>query len=146
VGERPLIAGGLAAQAAGFAWVAAVADPHVAYGSLIAPLMLAGCGISLAIPAAQSAVMNAVTPGELGTASGTFNMLRQLGGVFGIAIGVAVFAHAGGYGSPAAFSDGFGPALDVAAALSLAGALAGAALPGRRRVRTPVAEAAEVAA
>src|SRR6185437_5156021 len=28
VGERPLIAGGLLAQAAGFAWVAAVAGPH----------------------------------------------------------------------------------------------------------------------
>jgi EmrB/QacA subfamily drug resistance transporter len=146
VGERPLIAGGLAAQAAGFAWVAAVAQPDVAYGSLIAPMMLAGCGISLAIPAAQSAVMNAVAPSALGTASGTFNMLRQLGGVFGIAVGVAVFAHAGGYGSPAAFSDGFGPALNVAAALSLAGALAGVALPGRRPARTPVVEAAEVAA
>jgi EmrB/QacA subfamily drug resistance transporter len=146
VGERPLIAAGLAAQAAGFAWVAQLAGPHVAYGSLIAPLMLAGCGISLAIPAAQSAVMNAVAPSALGTASGTFNMLRQLGGVFGIAIAVAVFAHAGGYESPAAFSDGFGPALDVAAALSLAGAFAGAALPGRRAERATVAEAAEVAA
>jgi EmrB/QacA subfamily drug resistance transporter len=146
VGERPLIAGGLAAQAAGFAWIAAVADPQMAYGSLIAPMMLAGCGISLAMPATQSAVMNAVAPSALGTASGTYNMLRQLGGVFGIAVGVAVFAHAGGYGSPAAFSDGFGPALHVSAALSLVGALAGAALPGRRRVRAPAAEAAEVAA
>jgi EmrB/QacA subfamily drug resistance transporter len=145
VGERPLIAGGLAAQAAGFAWVAAVAGPHMAYGSLIAPLMLAGCGISLAIPAAQSAVMSAVAPEALGTASGTFNMLRQLGGVFGIAISVAVFAHAGGYASPAAFSDGFGPALDVAAALSLAGALAGAVLPGRSRETMP-ADVAEAAA
>jgi EmrB/QacA subfamily drug resistance transporter len=145
VGERPLIAGGLAAQAAGFAWVAAVAGPHMAYGSLIAPLMLAGCGISLAIPAAQSAVMNAVAPEALGTASGTFNMLRQLGGVFGIAISVAVFAHAGGYASPAAFSDGFGPALEVAAALSLAGALAGAVLPGRSRETVP-ADVAEAAA
>jgi EmrB/QacA subfamily drug resistance transporter len=146
VGERPLIAGGLAAQAAGFAWVAAVAGPHMAYGSLIAPLMVAGCGISLAMPATQSAVMNAVAPSALGTASGTYNMLRQLGGVFGIAVGVAVFAHAGGYASPVAFSDGFGPALEVSAALSLAGALAGAAIPGRRAARTTVAEAAEVAA
>jgi EmrB/QacA subfamily drug resistance transporter len=145
VGERPLIAGGLLAQAAGFAWVAAVAGPHTAYGSLIAPLMLAGCGISLAMPATQSAVMNAVAPTALGTASGTYNMLRQFGGVFGIAVAVAVFSHAGGYGSPAAFSDGFGPALAVSAGLSLAGALAGAAQPGRSRVRVR-AEAAEVPA
>jgi hypothetical protein len=97
------------------------------------------------MPATQSAVMNAVSPGALGTASGTYNMLRQLGGVFGVAVAVAVFAHAGGYGSPAAFSDGFGPALHVSAVLSLAGAFAGAALPGRQRETMP-AEAAEVAA
>jgi MFS family permease len=119
----------------------------MAYGSLIAPLMLAGCGISLAMPATQSAVMNAVAPDALGTASGTYNTLRQLGGVFGIAVAVAVFAHAGGYGSPVAFAAGFSPALAVSAGLSLAGALAGAALPARRALReAPPAEAVEAAA
>jgi MFS family permease len=147
VGERPLIAGGLLAQAAGLAWVAAAAGPHLAYGSLIAPLMLAGCGVSLAMPATQSAVMNAVAPGALGTASGTYNMLRQLGGVFGIAVAVAVFADAGGYGSPAAFAAGFSPALAVSAGLSLAGALAGLALPARRTARAaPPAEVVEAVA
>ena len=124
--------------------MAAVAGPHTAYGSLIAPLMLAGCGISLAMPATQSAVMNSVAPTALGTASGTYNMLRQLGGVFGIAVAVAVFSHAGGYGSPAAFSDGFGPALAISAGLSLAGALAGALQPGRARVRVGAEAAASV--
>jgi hypothetical protein len=58
-------------------------------------------------------------------------MLRELGGVFGIAVAVAVFAGAGGYASPAAFVDGFAPAVTVAAVLALAGAAAGLALPGR---------------
>jgi hypothetical protein len=62
-------------------------------------------------------------------------MMRELGGVFGIAIAVAVFAGAGSYASPQAFTDGFGPAIGVAAALSLAGALAALALPGRRPAR-----------
>ena len=46
---------------------------------------------------------------------------------------MAVFAGAGSYASAAAFVDGFGPAIGVAAVLALAGAAAGLALPGRRR-------------
>ena len=60
-------------------------------------------------------------------------MMRELGGVFGIAVAVAVFAGAGGYASRAAFIDGFAPAIGVAAGLALAGAVAGLALPGRPR-------------
>jgi hypothetical protein len=47
------------------------------------------------------------------------------------AIIAAVFAGAAGYASAQAFSDGFGAAMGVAAARSLAGAIAGLALPGR---------------
>lgn len=134
IGEKPLIVAGLALQAAGMGLIALVASPTVPYGELIAPLMMAGCGISLALPATQNLVISAVEQDAIGKASGTYNMLRQLGGVFGTAIAVAVFAHAGGYGSPQAFSDGFVPALSVAAALSLAGALAGALLPASIRL------------
>jgi hypothetical protein len=49
--------------------------------------------------------------------------------VFGVAVAVAVFAATGGYASAGAFTDGFGPAIGVAAALSLAGAAAGLGLP-----------------
>jgi len=134
IGERPLIAGGLALQAFGMAWIALVASPGMAYIGLVPPLMVAGCGISLAMPATQSLVINAVEPEAIGKASGTYNMLRQLGGVFGTAIAVAVFAHDGGYASAQAFSDGFVPALGVCAALSSAGTLAGALLPAPVRL------------
>jgi hypothetical protein len=60
-------------------------------------------------------------------------MMRELGGVFGIAVAVAVFAEAGGYASPLTFTDGFEPAIGVSAALALCGAAIGATLPGRRR-------------
>jgi EmrB/QacA subfamily drug resistance transporter len=143
VGERALIIAGLLAQGAGLAWIASIAEPGMAYASLVAPLMLAGCGVSMAMPATQSAVMNAVAPTAIGTASGTYNMLRQLGAVLGIAGSVAVFAHAGGYGSPQAFADGFTPALLLAAGLSLAGAIAGAALPARKVQAIPAAAAVE---
>jgi hypothetical protein len=68
---------------------------------------------------------------EVGKAAGANSMLRELGGVFGIAILVAVFAGAGSYASAAAFSDGFASAIAVSSALSLVGAIAGLGLPGR---------------
>jgi MFS family permease len=131
VGERPLVVTGLLLQAAGLAWIALVAKPGMAYLELVAPLAIAGAGISMAIPAVQNAVMNAVTPGDLGNASGVSMMTRQLGGVFGVAIGAAVFSGAGSYASASAFGAGFGPALAVAAAFSLLGAASAAALPRR---------------
>jgi hypothetical protein len=65
-------------------------------------------------------------------------MMAQLGGVFGIAIAVAVFAGAGSYASAGSFADGFAPAIGVSAALALVGALAGVRVPGRRAARTAV--------
>jgi hypothetical protein len=52
-------------------------------------------GVSLAMPAAQNAVIAAVRPHEIGTASGAYNMFRYLGGSFGVAILATVFADAG---------------------------------------------------
>src|SRR3954471_6341928 len=134
-GERPFIAGGLLLQSAGMAWIALIADPGMAYGELIAPLIVAGSGTSMAMPAMQSAVLGAVAPSDIGHASGPFATLRQLGAAFGLAILVAVFAGAGSYVSPAAFADGFAPAIGVSAGLACAGALAALLVPGRRSAR-----------
>ena len=112
--------------------------------ALIAPMIVAGCGYSLAIPANGTAVMSSVAVSEIGKASGTFTMLRQLGGAFGVAILAAVFAGVGSFASPQAFTNGFVPAISVAAALALVGAIAGLALPGRRRA-TRATRATEVA-
>ncbi len=131
VGERPFAVAGLLMQAAGLGWIALIAAPDVDYWRLVAPLVIAGCGVSMAMPALQNAVVSSVAPASIGKASGTFNTLRQLGGVFGIAVLVAVFTGAGGYGSPRLFSDGFTAAIAVGAGLSLLGAAAGFGLPGR---------------
>jgi hypothetical protein len=77
-------------------------------------------------------VVGSVAHEDLGKAAGANSMMRELGGVFGVAVGVAVFAGAGSFASPDAFLDGFAPAIAVVAALSLAGALVALALPGRR--------------
>jgi EmrB/QacA subfamily drug resistance transporter len=141
VGERPLMAGGLTLQAAGMGWIALIADPGMAYGELIAPLMVAGAGTSFALPAAQNVVVGSVPEGAVGKAAGVNSTMRELGGVFGIAIAVAVFAGTGGYASAAIFGDGFAPAIGVSAALALLGAAVATALPARRAAGGPLPDA-----
>jgi EmrB/QacA subfamily drug resistance transporter len=132
IGERSLIVFGLILQAVGMAWIALLATPDLAYAALVAPLVIAGAGVSMAMPAAQNAVLSSVAQTEIGKASGTFNTLRFLGGVSGIAIAVSVFAGSGSFGSAQAFSAGFAPAIGVSAVLSLLGAFAGMFQPTRR--------------
>jgi len=131
VGDRAMVAGGLTIQAAATAWIALIADPHLPYWQMVAPLAIAGAGFALAMPSIQGSVMGAVGPESIGGASGTLSTLRQLGSAFGVAIAAAVFTGSGGYGSAASFNDGFVAAIGACAGLSLLGALAGLALPVR---------------
>jgi EmrB/QacA subfamily drug resistance transporter len=132
LGERRLIVVGLLAQALGLAWIGRMAAPDVAYIQLVPALIVAGAGVSMAMPAAQNAVFGSVAAAEVGKASGVFNMFRFLGGVFGTALVVVVFSATGHVDSPQAFSAGFAAATGVTAALSLLGALAGLWQPARR--------------
>ena len=137
-GERPFITAGLTLNAAALLWIALVAEPGVAYWQIGVPLLLSGAGIAMSVPAAQSAVLTSAAPADMGKASGTFSTMRQLGGAFGVSVLVAVFAGAGSYASPQAFSHGFVAATLACAGISLIGALAGAAVPAARRVPDPV--------
>ena len=147
IGERPLMVTGLLIQAAGTIWIALIASPDMSYSELVIPMVIAGVGISMAIPSAQNSVLGSVSEEAVGKAAGTNSVMRELGGVFGIAVAVAVFAGAGSYASPQAFTDGFAPAIGVAAALALIGAVAGSFLPAHNQdveliTATPVAEPA----
>lgn len=135
IGERPLLVGGLVLEAIGFCWIALIAEPDLAYAELVVPLVLGGAGGSMVFSAAQNAVISAVPESAVGKAAGTQNMVSELGGVFGIAIAVAVFASAGSYMSAQAFTDGFAPAIGGSAALALAGAIVALWIPGRANVR-----------
>jgi EmrB/QacA subfamily drug resistance transporter len=132
IGPRPLIVAGLAVQAAGFAWIALVAAERWGYPALVPGLVVAGLGVSVAMPPGQHAVVQSVSEDLIGKASGSYSMLRQLGGVFGIAVLAATFGARGGYGSAAEFGSGAAPAFAVAAALSLLGSLAGLGVSRRR--------------
>jgi len=134
IGPRPIMFSGLLLQAAGLGWFALEATSGAGYGSLVVPLVVAGVGISMAIPSTPAAALGAVPPSDLGIASGANSTLQRFGGVFGVAIVTAVFATHGTLGTPAAFDAGFRPALAVAAALSLLGACSALLVRGRRRL------------
>jgi EmrB/QacA subfamily drug resistance transporter len=144
IGERPLVVTGLVLNAIGMAWIGLVSDPGVHYVSLVAPMVVAGCGISMSMPAAQSASIGSLPREAVGIASGVYGMMRQLGGAVGVAVLAAVFATNGGYGSPALFSAGFTRAMVVCGVLSLAGAVAGLGIAARRTESAPLVAARAV--
>ena len=119
LGPRPLMTLGLAMQAAGLGWVALLAGHTASYAEIVVPLVIAGVGISMAIPTMPLAVMGAVAPRDMG-ASGVLNMLQRFGGVVAVAVASAVFASNGHLGTAVSFDNGFRPALLVPAGMSLA--------------------------
>jgi EmrB/QacA subfamily drug resistance transporter len=132
-GERPFMVGGLTLQALGMGWIALIADSGLTYSEFLVPSIVAGVGVSMAIPSAQNSVVGSFSLEEVGKAAGANSMMRELGGVFGVAVAAAVFAGAGSLASPDAFLDGFAPAVAVLAAFSAVGAIVALALPSRRR-------------
>jgi EmrB/QacA subfamily drug resistance transporter len=122
IGARPLIVPGLLMQAAGFGWIVYLAARSAGYAAYIAPFIIAGVGISMALPSVSAAGLNAVSPRSLGKAAGVLNTMQQFGAVFGIAIATTVFNAHGSLASPAAVTSGYRPALGVAAGLSVLGA------------------------
>jgi EmrB/QacA subfamily drug resistance transporter len=119
-----IIGTGLALQAAGLAWIAAVSTPTTAYSALVIPFALSGIGMGLFFAPIANVILSSVRSDEEGQASGANNAVRELGGVFGVAVLASVFSHYGGYSSGTAFVDGMTPAVYVGAAVVALGALA----------------------
>jgi EmrB/QacA subfamily drug resistance transporter len=146
IGGHKLIGAGLAMQAAGLAWIAAVTSPTTAYVELVGPFVLSGIGMALFFAPVANVVFSSVRPEEEGQASGANNAIRELGGVFGVAVLAAVFASYGGYRSGVTFVNGMNAAVWIGAAIVALGSLSAFAI-GKRRSRpahvpVPVVEAA----
>jgi EmrB/QacA subfamily drug resistance transporter len=137
-GARRLVVPGLLMQGAGFAWIVSLAGTSSGYASYVVPFIIAGVGISMALPCVTVAGLNAVPPPLLGKAAGTLNTLQQFGAVFGTAVVTAVFNSRGSLVSPAAVTSGFRPALSVAAGLSVLGAAVALGMRTRREQRPPI--------
>jgi EmrB/QacA subfamily drug resistance transporter len=131
VGARVLAVPGLLAQAAGFLWIVGLAGTQASWGAYVAPLVISGVGVSLALPALPAASLNAAPPEALGQASGVVNTLQRFGAVLAVAVATAVFDASGALTSPAAATDGYRPAMLVAAAFSAVGAVVALWAAGR---------------
>src|SRR4051812_29050595 len=129
IGGRPVVMTGLLLQATGLAWLAAVSSPTVPYSSLVPAFIVSGIGMAMFFAPVATIVLGSVRRSEEGIASGATNALRELGGVFGVAVLASVFSRHGGYTSGSAFVDGLRPAVAVGAAGVFLAALALLAVP-----------------
>ncbi|HEX7222081.1 MAG TPA: MFS transporter [Candidatus Limnocylindrales bacterium] len=139
IGGRPFLAGGLALQAIGLGWIAAVSSADIGYASLVGPFIVSGIGMGMFFAPVANIVLSAVGARDEGKASGASNAIREVGGVFGVAVLASIFARTGGYETPAVFNDGLVTATWVGAAVVAVGALVALAVPGKRRAGAPVA-------
>jgi EmrB/QacA subfamily drug resistance transporter len=129
IGGRALLVTGLALQAIGLGWLAAVTTPTVPYATLVPAFVISGVGMSLFFAPVANVVLSSV---RRGIASGANNAIRELGGVFGIAVLGAVFSAHGSYASGAAFVSGLAPAVWVGGAAVAVAAAAALFLPKGR--------------
>ena len=79
------------------------------------PFVLAGVGMALFFTPMANLVLSSVRREQEGQASGANNAIRELGGVFGVAVLASVFSRYGGYETGQTFVDGMTPALWIGA-------------------------------
>jgi len=145
IGGQRLMAAGLALQSAGLLWIAAVSTPTTPYIDFVGPFVLSGIGMGLFFAPVANVVLSSVRPEHEGKASGATNAIRELGGVFGVAVLAAVFSHVGGYQTSESFVHGLTTAVYIGGALVAVGAVAAALIKPRAAGR-PAALALEAAA
>jgi MFS family permease len=144
IGRRPIMVVGLSMLTAGFVWVAWHGSLATSWIELVIALLIAGVGISMALPTVPTAVLCAVAPQEMGKASGINYMAQRFGAVFAIAIGSAVFSANGHLGSPASVTAGFRPALWACACFAVLAALTAFCIGPRRTAAIVPVEAADL--
>ena len=105
----------------------------MAYATLVPAFVVSGVGMSLFFAPVANVVLGSVRREEEGIASGANNAIRELGGVFGIAVLGAVFSARGGYASGASFVSGLSAAVWVGAAAVAVAAAVALALPRLRK-------------
>jgi EmrB/QacA subfamily drug resistance transporter len=133
IGGARLMGIGLTLQAGGLASLAAISTPTTPYWHLVVPFMVSGIGMAMFWAPVANVVLSAVRPEEEGKASGAQNAIRELGGVFGVAVLASVWSHYGSYSNGQSFVDGMVPALWIGAAVVFLGAVAAFLIPSRKR-------------
>jgi MFS family permease len=105
------------------------------YSHIIGAFVLSGTGMALFFAPVANVVLSSVRPDQEGKASGANNAIREVGGVFGVAVLATIFSRVGGYQTADSFVHGVTTAVYVGAGLVALGAVAAALIPSRQRSR-----------
>jgi EmrB/QacA subfamily drug resistance transporter len=143
-GDRPFIVLGIIMQVIGLSWLATVVEPGVSYSTMVAPLLVAGIGISMVFPTVANQVTTSVPIEDAGVAAGVNSAMRELGAVFGVAIIALVFANNGSYNTPETFIDGFTASMWAAAAFAAVALIPALLSPGKQVAAVPAPVAGPV--
>jgi EmrB/QacA subfamily drug resistance transporter len=128
LGSRWLLSGGMLVISAQLLYFSRL-GAHESYWALVPAMMAGGIGMASVMTPATAAALSGVPVDKAGVGSAVLNSSRQVGGSVGIALMGAIVAHeVAGSRAPEAFVRGFSDALEVAAAIALAGAVVAVAL------------------
>src|SRR3954468_1698523 len=133
IGSRPILVPGLALMAIGLGWLAMIVSPTAPYSAFVPAFIVSGIGMGMFFAPIANVVLSSVRPEEEGKASGANNAIREVGGVFGVAVLASIFSANGGYATGQSYVDGLIPAMQVGAVVVAFGALAALGLGGRTR-------------
>ena len=131
IGARPILVPGLALMAVGLGWLALIVTPTTPYPAFVPAFIVSGIGMGMFFAPIANVVLSSVRQDEEGKASGANNAIREVGGVFGVAVLASVFSANGSYASPQAYVDGLVPAMAVGAVVVAVAAVVALAIPGR---------------
>jgi len=92
IGARPIVFTGMTFVSTGLLLSALRLTPTSGYTVLLPSFILIGLGIGFSMSPLSAVAMESVDRTKAGVASGVLGMVRQLGGVFGIALLGAIFA------------------------------------------------------
>ncbi|WEH40466.1 MFS transporter [Streptomyces sp. NBC_01218] len=132
IGGKPIIVAGLVLQSVGLLWLALGITTGSSFPDLVPAFLCNGFGMGLYFGPSGNVVMGSVRREEEGIASGANNAIRELGGVFGVAVLAAVFAGQGGYDTKAHYVHGLHAALWVGFVFVALGAVTAMLLPKDR--------------
>jgi EmrB/QacA subfamily drug resistance transporter len=141
-GAGPVLAAGLALQAAGLGWLGLAIAPQVSYVRMLPSLLVLGVAAGLFFGQISRVILESVPTEYEGIAAGVGTTFRQLGTTLGIAVLGAAFAAYGGYQDAVTFTRGFRVALWVGASATTLATLLALTLPREQAGRDPVRRAA----
>jgi hypothetical protein len=93
VGERFLLCVGAALAGAGFAAFAWFDTLHGYFLSVLPPVLILGCGMTLCVAPLTNAVMSSVAENQTGIASAVNNALSRLAGLVAVSLLALLLAH-----------------------------------------------------